>query len=157
MVQKCPPKDGYGILPLFCRIPYSHLDLHASSIAEHEATSATSLMLSIRPDLVYACLVIVDSSMLLSMRTDVSTNNAMWWLSILLSINPDRETSRCIVGLFRNARWPMILSLFSVKLCRPCEVALDLLPSWQQGVFNKENGQQAINKTMQKGRPKPNP
>lgn len=39
---------------------------------------------------------------------------------------------------------PLVVSPVGVKLCRPSEVVLDLLPRKQQGAFNKEDGEQVI-------------
>ncbi|MFM6831331.1 MAG: arsenate reductase (glutaredoxin) [Novosphingobium sp.] len=39
---------------------------------------------------------------------------------------------------------PLVVSPLGVKLCRPSEAVLDLLPQAQQGAFAKEDGQQVI-------------
>ena len=39
---------------------------------------------------------------------------------------------------------PLIVSPLGVKLCRPSEAVLDLLPNAQQGVFAKEDGQLVV-------------
>jgi arsenate reductase (glutaredoxin) len=39
---------------------------------------------------------------------------------------------------------PLVISPLGVKLCRPSEVVLDLLPKRQQGAFAKEDGQQVV-------------
>jgi len=39
---------------------------------------------------------------------------------------------------------PLVVSPLGVKLCRPSEAVLDLLPSAQQGAFAKEDGQLVI-------------
>ena len=39
---------------------------------------------------------------------------------------------------------PLIVSRLGVKLCRPSEAVLDLLPAAQQGAFTKEDGEQVI-------------
>ena len=39
---------------------------------------------------------------------------------------------------------PLVVSPLGVKLCRPSEVVLDLLPYPQQGAFIKEDGEQVI-------------
>lgn len=36
---------------------------------------------------------------------------------------------------------PLVVSSLGVKLCRPSEVVLDLLPTPQRGTFTKEDGQ----------------
>lgn len=39
---------------------------------------------------------------------------------------------------------PLVVSPLGVKLCRPSEAVLDLLPTWQQGAFAKEDGEQVV-------------
>jgi arsenate reductase len=39
---------------------------------------------------------------------------------------------------------PIVVSPLGVKLCRPSEEVLDLLPSHQRGAFTKEDGQRVI-------------
>ena len=39
---------------------------------------------------------------------------------------------------------PLVVSPLGVKLCRPSEEVLDLIPSGQQGAFAKEDGEQVI-------------
>ena len=39
---------------------------------------------------------------------------------------------------------PLIVSPLGVKLCRPSEAVLDLLPSGQRGAFAKEDGEQVV-------------
>ncbi|CAM5612078.1 arsenate reductase (glutaredoxin) [Sphingobium scionense] len=39
---------------------------------------------------------------------------------------------------------PLVVSPLGVKLCRPSEAVLDLLPAPQQGAFTKEDGQQVV-------------
>lgn len=39
---------------------------------------------------------------------------------------------------------PLVVSPLGVKLCRPSEAVLDLLPAAQQGAFTKEDGKQVI-------------
>jgi arsenate reductase (glutaredoxin) len=39
---------------------------------------------------------------------------------------------------------PLVVSPLGVKLCRPSEAVLDLLPSAQQGAFAKEDGEQVV-------------
>ncbi|WP_371360620.1 ArsC/Spx/MgsR family protein, partial [Salmonella sp. M244] len=40
---------------------------------------------------------------------------------------------------------PIVVSPLGVKLCRPSEQVLDLLPNAQLGAFAKEDGEQVIN------------
>jgi arsenate reductase len=39
---------------------------------------------------------------------------------------------------------PLVVSPLGVRLCRPSEVVLDLLPEPQQGAFAKENGEPVV-------------
>ena len=39
---------------------------------------------------------------------------------------------------------PLVISPLGVKLCRPSEAVLDLIPAAQQGAFAKEDGEQVI-------------
>ncbi|OJF93315.1 arsenate reductase (glutaredoxin) [Pararhizobium antarcticum] len=39
---------------------------------------------------------------------------------------------------------PIVVSPLGVRLCRPSEVVLDLLPSAQQGAFSKEDGESVV-------------
>lgn len=39
---------------------------------------------------------------------------------------------------------PIVVSPLGVKLCRPSEAVLDLLPTPQRGVFTKEDGEQVV-------------
>jgi arsenate reductase len=39
---------------------------------------------------------------------------------------------------------PIVVTSIGVRLCRPSEVVLDILPSAQQGPFSKEDGEQII-------------
>ena len=42
---------------------------------------------------------------------------------------------------------PLVVSPLGVKLCRPSEAVLDLLPSDQLGAFAKEDGEQVVDAT----------
>lgn len=42
---------------------------------------------------------------------------------------------------------PLVVSPLGVKLCRPSEAVLDLLPSGQLGAFAKEDGEQVVDAT----------
>jgi arsenate reductase len=42
---------------------------------------------------------------------------------------------------------PLVVSPLGVKLCRPSEEVLDLLPASQRGPFFKEDGEQVIDET----------
>jgi arsenate reductase len=39
---------------------------------------------------------------------------------------------------------PIVVTPLGVKLCRPSEVVLDILPQPQQGAFTKEDGEQVV-------------
>ncbi len=39
---------------------------------------------------------------------------------------------------------PLVVSPLGVKLCRPCEAVLDLLPTRQRGAFAKEDGEPVV-------------
>ncbi len=39
---------------------------------------------------------------------------------------------------------PLVVSPLGVKLCRPSEAVLDLLPAQQRGAFSKEDGQKVV-------------
>jgi arsenate reductase len=42
---------------------------------------------------------------------------------------------------------PLVVSALGVRLCRPSEAVLDLLPAPQKGVFAKEDGERVIDET----------
>jgi arsenate reductase len=39
---------------------------------------------------------------------------------------------------------PLVVSPLGVKLCRPSEIVIDLLPALQRGAFSKEDGEQIV-------------
>ncbi|MGA1799965.1 arsenate reductase (glutaredoxin) [Sphingomonas sp. 4RDLI-65] len=45
---------------------------------------------------------------------------------------------------------PLVVSPLGVKLCRPSEAVLDLLPEPQQGAFTKEDGEQVVDASGQR-------
>jgi arsenate reductase len=45
---------------------------------------------------------------------------------------------------------PLVVSPLGVKLCRPSEIVLDLLPSDQLGAFAKEDGEQVVDASGQR-------
>ena len=45
---------------------------------------------------------------------------------------------------------PLVVSPLGVKLCRPSETVLDLLPRPQQGAFAKEDGEQVVDPSGQR-------
>lgn len=42
---------------------------------------------------------------------------------------------------------PLVVSPLGVKLCRPSEAVLDLLPEAQRGAFTKEDGERVVDET----------
>ena len=40
---------------------------------------------------------------------------------------------------------PLVVTPLGVKLCRPSEAVLDILPNPQRGAFTKENGEKVVN------------
>jgi arsenate reductase len=42
---------------------------------------------------------------------------------------------------------PLVVSPLGVKLCRPSEAVLDLIPAAQRGAFTKEDGEQVVDAT----------
>ena len=48
---------------------------------------------------------------------------------------------------------PLVVSPLGVKLCRPSEAVLDLLPSGQLGAFAKEDGEQVVDAAGQRVSP----
>ena len=42
---------------------------------------------------------------------------------------------------------PLVVSSLGVRLCRPSEAVLDILPSSQRGAFTKEDGEQVVDAT----------
>lgn len=47
---------------------------------------------------------------------------------------------------------PLVVTPFGVRLCRPSEAVLDILPEKQQGAFAKEDGEQVIDDTGERVR-----
>jgi arsenate reductase len=45
---------------------------------------------------------------------------------------------------------PLVVSPLGVKLCRPSEAVLDLLPAGQRGAFAKEDGEQVVDASGQR-------
>ena len=56
----------------------------------------------------------------------------------------DDELIDAMIGQPILINRPLVVSPLGVKLCRPSEVVLDLLPSPQQGAFSKEDGEPVI-------------
>ncbi|HZV09020.1 MAG TPA: ArsC/Spx/MgsR family protein, partial [Novosphingobium sp.] len=61
--------------------------------------------------------------------------------------NPDLTDSQLIDAMMDHPiliNRPLVVSPLGVKLCRPSETVLDLLPAAQRGAFAKEDGDQVI-------------
>lgn len=61
--------------------------------------------------------------------------------------NPDLTDTRLIDAMMAHPvliNRPLVVSPLGVKLCRPSEAVLDLIPAGQQGAFAKEDGEQVI-------------
>ena len=52
---------------------------------------------------------------------------------------------------------PIVVSTFGVKLCRPSESVLALLPNPQQQAFTKEDGERVIDADGRRVAPEPQP
>lgn len=48
---------------------------------------------------------------------------------------------------------PIVVTALGVKLCRPSEVVLDILPATQKGPFAKEDGERVLDEQGQRIRP----
>ncbi|WP_296617425.1 arsenate reductase (glutaredoxin) [Sphingomonas sp.] len=48
---------------------------------------------------------------------------------------------------------PLVVSPLGVRLCRPSEVVLDILPTPQRGAFAKEDGEQVVDKHGRRANP----
>lgn len=61
--------------------------------------------------------------------------------------NPDLPDSALVDAMMAHPiliNRPLVVSPLGVRLCRPSEAVLDLLPQGQQGAFSKEDGDQVI-------------
>jgi arsenate reductase len=65
-----------------------------------------------------------------------------------LNLNEVHWTDEQLIGQMLKApiliNRPIVVSNLGVKLCRPSEIVLDLLPSPQRGAFTKEDGERVI-------------
>ena len=52
---------------------------------------------------------------------------------------------------------PIVVSPLGVKLCRPSEAVLDLLPQAQRAAFTKEDGERVIDAHGHRVSPEPQP
>ncbi|WP_334182261.1 arsenate reductase (glutaredoxin) [Novosphingobium sp.] len=61
--------------------------------------------------------------------------------------NPDLTNAELIDAMMEHPiliNRPLVVSPLGVKLCRPSEEVLDLIPAAQQGAFAKEDGEQVV-------------
>ena len=61
--------------------------------------------------------------------------------------NPDLTDAQLIDAMMAHPvliNRPLVVSPLGVKLCRPSEEVLDLLPTGQRGAFAKEDGEQVV-------------
>ncbi len=47
---------------------------------------------------------------------------------------------------------PVVVTAAGVRLCRPSEVVLEILPAAQKGAFTKEDGEQVVDDSGQRVR-----
>ncbi|GAC1407159.1 MAG: arsenate reductase (glutaredoxin) [Novosphingobium sp.] len=70
--------------------------------------------------------------------------------------NPDLTNAQLIDAMMEHPiliNRPLVVSPLGVKLCRPSEAVLDLIPAAQQGAFAKEDGEQVIGSDGQRVTP----
>lgn len=61
--------------------------------------------------------------------------------------NPDLTDAQLVDAMMEHPiliNRPLVVSPLGVKLCRPSEVVLDLIPVAQRGAFAKEDGEQLV-------------
>ncbi|MBC2652797.1 arsenate reductase (glutaredoxin) [Novosphingobium flavum] len=61
--------------------------------------------------------------------------------------NPDLSDAQLVDAMMAHPiliNRPLVVSPLGVKLCRPSEEVLDLIPAQQRGAFAKEDGEQVI-------------
>ena len=61
--------------------------------------------------------------------------------------NPDLTDAQLIDAMMEHPiliNRPLVVSPLGVKLCRPSEAVLDLIPAHQRGAFAKEDGEQVV-------------
>lgn len=61
--------------------------------------------------------------------------------------NPDLSDTQLVDAMMAHPiliNRPLVVSPLGVKLCRPSEEVLDLIPAHQRGAFAKEDGEQVI-------------
>ena len=67
--------------------------------------------------------------------------------------NPDLTDAQLLDAMMAHPiliNRPLVVSPLGVKLCRPSEAVLDLIPAAQQGVFAKEDGEAVIDASGQR-------
>ena len=70
--------------------------------------------------------------------------------------NPDLTDAQLIDAMMAHPiliNRPLVVSPLGVKLCRPSEEVLDLIPAAQYGAFAKEDGEQVIDGDGQRVKP----
>lgn len=61
--------------------------------------------------------------------------------------NPELDDAQIIDAMMEHPvliNRPLVVSPLGVKLCRPSEEVLDLIPAMQRGAFAKEDGEQVV-------------
>ena len=67
--------------------------------------------------------------------------------------NPDLTDAQLVDAMMAHPiliNRPLVVSPLGVKLCRPSEAVLDLIPAEQRGAFAKEDGEQVVGADGQK-------
>jgi len=67
--------------------------------------------------------------------------------------NPDLTDTQLVDAMMAHPiliNRPLVVSPLGVKLCRPSEAVLDLIPAEQRGAFAKEDGEQVVGADGQK-------
>ena len=67
--------------------------------------------------------------------------------------NPDLKDTQLVDVMLAHPiliNRPIVVTSLGVKLCRPSEMVLDILPSPQRGEFRKEDGELVINRDGQR-------
>lgn len=67
--------------------------------------------------------------------------------------NPDLSDAQLLDAMMSHPiliNRPVVVSPLGVKLCRPSEAVLDLIPAAQQGAFTKEDGEAVIDASGQR-------
>lgn len=67
--------------------------------------------------------------------------------------NPDLTDAELVDAMMAHPiliNRPLVISPLGVKLCRPSEAVLDLIPAAQRGAFAKEDGEQVVDASGQR-------